>query len=147
MIDTLPNGKRAEDVFIYAIYVDGALCGSAYIARDYPADGNANLVLLVLMEKHQRRYLGVRCLSWIEAQARSWGCTKLTGVVDTANERAFRFWQRLGFQEQRREKLPGLVAEAAIGYIPLGSNPSIERTSSSRLRRLPAAAHVKRSAP
>jgi RimJ/RimL family protein N-acetyltransferase len=136
MIDTLPSGKTADSVFIYAIYADGELCGCAYIARDYPAIGDANLVLLVLMEMHQRKYLGVRCLGWIEALASQWGCTRLTGVVDTANQRAFRFWQRLGFQEQRREGLAGLVAEAAIGFIPLGSNPSIERTASGRLRRL-----------
>jgi ribosomal protein S18 acetylase RimI-like enzyme len=144
MIDTLPRGKQAEDVFIYAISAGGALCGCAYVARHYPAHGDANLVLLVLMENHQRRYFGVRCLSWIEGQARSWGCTRLTGVVDTANQRAFRFWQRLGFQEERRQRLPWLVAEAAIGHIPLGSNPSIEGTSTSKLRLLAAAPHVKR---
>jgi RimJ/RimL family protein N-acetyltransferase len=144
MIETLPNGKGAEDAYIFGIYVGHELCGCAYIARDYPTHGEANLVLLLLTESHQRRYLGIRCLSWLEQLAQSWGCTKLTGVVDAANERALRFWRRLGFREDRRQRLPGLIADAILGHVPVGSNPSIEGTSTSKLRSLVDVPHVKR---
>jgi len=137
MIDTVPAGKTADDVFLFAIYADGAICGCAYLARHYPAIDDAYLVLLVLAERHQRGYLGVRCLNWIEAQASAWGCSKLRGVVDAANERSFRFWSRLGFREERRQKLAGLVGDAVAGYIPLRQSPAIERTSTARLRRFP----------
>ncbi len=54
MIDTLPAGKGADGVFIYAIYVDGAHCGCAYVARHYPAHGSAQLVLPVRMEVRRK---------------------------------------------------------------------------------------------
>ena len=134
MIDTLPRGKTPEDIFIHAIYADGQLCGCSYVIRHHLVHGHACLVLLVLAENHQRRYLGVRCLALIEDQARSWGCHRLTGVVDTANTRALRFWLRLGFVEEGCQKLPGLVGDALIGSIALGPVPSGDGTSSGRLR-------------
>ncbi|MCG2592896.1 GNAT family N-acetyltransferase [Ramlibacter sp. XY19] len=134
MMDTVPKGRTSDDIFLQAIYADGVLCGCSYVARHYPTPADAYLVLLVLMESHQRSYLGIRCLNRIEAQAAGWGCSQLRGVVDAANERAFRFWQRLGFQEERRQRLPGLVGEAVVGSIPIGP-VSNERSSAARLRR------------
>ena len=135
MIDTVPQGYGPENLFFYAVYADEDLCGGACVARDYPVRGEAQLVLLVLMERFQHRTLGVRCLAWIEGEAERWGSTRLTGVVDAANRRALRFWQRLGFQEQRRQRLPGLVGEGVIGFIPLHAGEDREPTSSARLRR------------
>jgi GNAT superfamily N-acetyltransferase len=119
MIDTLPDAKTAEDAYIYAIYANEDICGAAYVAKDYPAQGDANLVLLVLMQKFHGRFLGVRCVRWIAETARSWGCARLCGVVDTANERSATFWERLGFIEDRRTPLPGLVGEAIVGHLLL----------------------------
>lgn len=139
MLNALPKGKTATNVFLYGISLQGEMCGCAYVARDCPAAGDACLVLLVLKEKHQRRSLDVRCLRWIEAEARSWDCTRLVGMVDAANERAVRFWQCLGFQVERRQAAPGLVGEALIGFIPLDAAGAGDRTSASRLRRTSAA--------
>ncbi|WP_427914900.1 N-acetyltransferase family protein [Ramlibacter sp. MMS24-I3-19] len=139
MLNALPKGETATDVFLYGISLHGELCGCAYVARDCPGAGDACLVLLVLMEKYQRRSLGVRCLRWIEAEARSWECTRLVGMVDAANERAVRFWRCLGFQVERRQAAPGLVGEGLIGFIPLDAGGAGNRTAASRLRRTSAA--------
>jgi GNAT superfamily N-acetyltransferase len=119
MFATLPAGKSRDDIFLYSIYADDQLCGLAYVARDFPDPGDANLVLLVLTEQYHGRWLGVRSLKWIAQTARSWGCRRLTGVVDTANGRSAKFWQRMGFIEVKRTPLPGLVGEAIVGYLPL----------------------------
>jgi GNAT superfamily N-acetyltransferase len=119
MMTTLPERKSSDDVFLYCIYSNEELCGLAYVARDFPNDGDANLVLLVLMERYHGRWLGVRSLKWLAQTARSWGCRRLTGVVDTANSRSVTFWQRMGFIEERRTPLPGLVGEAIVGYLQL----------------------------
>lgn len=139
MLNARPKGKTATDIFLYGISLHGESCGCAYVARDCPSAADACLVLLVLMEKHQRRSLGVRCLRWIEAEARSWNCTRLVGMVDAANERAVRFWRALGFQVERRQAAPGLVGEALIGFIPLDAGGAGDRTAASRLRRATAA--------
>jgi hypothetical protein len=52
-------------------------------------------------------------------------------------------WQSAAIH--RGEKVPQFNAQSAKGK--LVPNPSIERTASSGLRPLPAAAHVERSAP
>lgn len=121
---TLPKGGVQENAFAFAIDVDGELCGCAFLMRGYPRREVAYLALLVLMEQFQGRYLGVRCLSYIEALALSWNCTVLEGVVDAENSRAAALWERLGFRELYRRQLPWLVGPAIVGAKDLSSNKS-----------------------
>ena len=99
MFETVPTGTAEENVFLYSIYTGELLCGIAYLAKDYPKAGEANLVLLVLAESFHGRWLGFRAVKWLAASAKSMGCSKLTGIVDSANARSAMFWQRLGFIE------------------------------------------------
>lgn len=119
MFATVPSGSPNLDLFLYSIYADEALCGIAYLAKDFPRAGEANLVLLVLAESFHGRWLGVRAVKWLAASAKAMGCSKLTGVVDSANERSAMFWKRLGFIEERRTTMPELVGQAIVGYLPL----------------------------
>jgi RimJ/RimL family protein N-acetyltransferase len=119
MFKTVPSGAPKLDLFLYSIYADEALCGIAYLAKDFPRAGEANLVLLVLAESFHGRWLGVRAVKWLAASAKAMGCSKLTGVVDSANERSAMFWKRLGFIEERRTAMPELVGQAIVGYLPL----------------------------
>ena len=121
LIHTKPNRVSSEDVYLFAVRAGGDLVGVAYVIRGYPEPGVAYLVLLVLAEDFQGRYLGVRCLRCIEDIARSWGCSRLAGVVDAENSRAAEFWKRLGFSEQSRRKVPGLVGEAIVGEKAIAS--------------------------
>ena len=119
MFETVPSNTSQANLFLYSIYTNGELCGIAYLAKDYPRTGEASLVLIVLAESFHGRWLGVRAVKWLAASAKSMGCSKLTGVVDSANERSAMFWQRLGFIEERRTALPELVGQAIVGYLPL----------------------------
>jgi ribosomal protein S18 acetylase RimI-like enzyme len=129
---TLPKGGVQEDVFALAIERDGALCGCAFVMKGYPKPEIAYLALLVLMERFQGCYLGVRCLRQIEALALSWNCTSLEGVVDSENARAAALWERLGFRELYRRKLPWLVGPAIVGAKDLSSNKSVNADAQSR---------------
>lgn len=42
----------------------------------------------------------------LEEQALSWNCTRLDGVVNSANARAAASWERLGFRELYRRESP-----------------------------------------
>ena len=129
---TLPRDRAQEDVFAFAIEVDGVLCGCAFVMKGYPKPDVAYLALLVLMEQFQGRYLGVRCLRQIEALALSWSCTSLEGVVDAKNARASALWERLGFRELYRRELPWLVGLAIVGAKNLSSNKSANANDQSR---------------
>lgn len=74
MFETVPTGTAEENVFLYSIYTGELLCGIAYLAKDYPKAGEANLVLLVLAESFHGRWLGVRAVKWLAVSAKSMGC-------------------------------------------------------------------------
>lgn len=112
MMQTRPAARPQEDVQLFAIDTDGTLCGIAFLMRGYPTAEVAYLVALVLMEAFQNRALGAACLERIEDMARSWHCSKLSAVVDSANTRALAFWLRHGFHEVGRRELPDLVGPA-----------------------------------
>lgn len=137
---TLPKGRAQEDVFVFAIELDGVLCGCAFVMKGSPQPEVAYLALLVLMERFQGRYLGVRCLRQIEALALSWNCNRLEGVVDAENARAAALWERLGFRELYRRELPWLVGPAIVGAKDLSSNRSVNADAQS-----PPAAAPRRS--
>lgn len=126
MMRTLPAGRSQEDVHLYAIDVRAQLCGIAFLMQGYPTAGVTYLVALVLMEAFQNQALGAACLERIEVLARSWQCSKLSAVVDSANTRALAFWLRHGFHEAGRRELPDLVGQAICIDKPLDSRPSIE---------------------
>lgn len=126
MMRTLPAGRPQDDVHLFAIDVNGTLCGIAFLMRGYPTADVAYLVALVLMEALQNRSLGAACLERIEGLARSWQSSKLSAVVDSANTRALAFWLRHGFHEVGRRELPDLVGQAICIDKPLHGRPCIE---------------------
>ena len=112
MMNTLPSGYTADDMFIYEVSENACPCGCAFLARGYPQPRTAYLVLLLIVESAQGRSIGQEALRQLESVARSWGCTSVAAVVDSANDRALKFWLREGFVEARRTRLPNLVGEA-----------------------------------
>lgn len=125
MMQTLPAGRSKDDVHLFAIDVNGTLCGIAFLLRGYPAAEVTYLVALVLMEAFQNRSLGAACLERIEGLARSWQASKVSAVVDSANTRALAFWLRHGFREVGRRELPDLVGQAICIDKPLDARPRI----------------------
>ena len=77
------------------------------------------------------------------------GFTEVSLWVLSGNARGLRFYESVGFQrdlpsEQFFERGGAKLAEVRLVFSGMSANPSIERTSSSTLRVLPAAAHVER---
>ena len=114
MMNTIPPGHTTESVFIFEIEEDTNPMGCAFIVRGYPNPTIAYLVLLLIVEAAQGRSFGKSVLRDLEALATSWGCTSMQAVVDSANERALKFWLREGFAEIRRTELHGLVGQAVV---------------------------------
>jgi len=113
LMNTVPNGRDSEDVFIYAIFsAEAELCGCSVTVRGYPKPDIAYLALLMIVESAQGNSLGPRVLEHIEVEAKSWGCFSLSAVVDSLNERALKFWLREGFVEQFRKVAHGFMGQA-----------------------------------
>lgn len=112
MMNTMPSGYTTEDIFIHEISEHESPCGCAFMARGYPGPDTAYLVLLLIVESAQGKSVGRLALRQLESMAKSWGCSSVEAVVDSANERALKFWLREGFVETRRTQLPGLVGQA-----------------------------------
>jgi RimJ/RimL family protein N-acetyltransferase len=135
LMDMQGADGRTDNIYIFALYTGEQLCGCAHIIRDQPSRGNANLTWLVIMEKFQRSNLAIRAFRQLENMAQSWGCQRMVGVVAAENERAVRFWKRLGMQEVRRERMEGFVGEVIICHgRPLHENAAMQEPATARLR-------------
>ena len=112
MFNTTAPNVIADDVFIYGLHWNEELCGCSFMVRGYPNAETAYLVLLLLSEEIQNRGVGVFALKKLSEDAVSWGCKRISAVVDSANKRALRFWQREGFQVTFTKELKGMVGNA-----------------------------------
>jgi ribosomal protein S18 acetylase RimI-like enzyme len=129
-----PSG-RTGTVYIYALYADAALCGCVHLIRGYPTAADTTLTWLLIMEKFQRSNLSLRAFRRAEEIVQAWGCDQIVGVVAASNERAWRFWQRLGVKEVRRFTLPDVAGDMIVCRCPpLAQNAAISRPSTVRLR-------------
>lgn len=112
MMKTIPPGHSEDNVYIFQIAENARPVGCAFMVRGYPNATTAYLVLLIVVESAQGRSVGRCALRDLESLAKSWGCTSMAAVVDSANDRALKFWLREGFAEVRRTRLDGLVGRA-----------------------------------
>ncbi|GMA56066.1 hypothetical protein GCM10025858_05690 [Alicyclobacillus sacchari] len=75
---------------------DGRLQGFVSYERQ---GSHLHLHIIVLRRDQQGKHMGRAIMTWLEAEARRLRCTMLQLCVQTNNERAQRFYQRLGFVE------------------------------------------------
>jgi len=94
----VPPGKTTADKFLFGLWADNTLIGLLDAIRDYPQSGIWFVGLLLIDPAWRGHGLGD---SWYRAfedwAARSGASCIMLGVVEQ-NEKAFRFWQRLGFE-------------------------------------------------
>ena len=112
MLSQLPPGVSPAQAHACSIEQDGACCGFYAVLSGYPDPQTAYLALLLLAERWQGRSLGSQALARIEDEARAWGCTALCAAVDSANEKALRFWLARGFVQELRKQAPGFIGDA-----------------------------------
>jgi GNAT superfamily N-acetyltransferase len=102
-LTSTPPGRSVEDKFPFGIYaVGGELIGYLELFRDYPADGEWWIGLLMLDPKVRRRGLG----SMIVRAATSWAAANGAQAIELAalegDPAAQSFWRRQGFEFARR---------------------------------------------
>lgn len=113
MLDSVANAIPAGSIATRRIACENVpLAGFMMVAAGYPDGDAAYLVAVILTAEAQGRSLGVAALDEAECLAAASGCRRLLAVVDSANERALRFWLKHGFVEQRRTPAPRFTGEA-----------------------------------
>jgi GNAT superfamily N-acetyltransferase len=94
----VPPGTALDDKFLIGLFDRaGTLIGALDGIRDYPEPGEWFIGLLLLHPDRRGHGAGERIYGAFEAWAAESGARAIgLGVVE-ANERALRFWQRVGF--------------------------------------------------
>ena len=106
-----PPGRSCEDKAVIGVYNDeGSLVGVLDVVRDYPTDDCWWVGLLLVEPTLRSRGLGRRIFQAFEQWVGQLGAKYiLLGVVED-NERAFQFWQSLGFEVVEKQ-LPSQFGE------------------------------------
>ncbi len=100
---SVPAGKSFEDKFVFGIMdPDRELVGLLDTLRGYPEDSTWWIDTLLLAPEIRSQGLGQRIVEKFVDYARSSGRQAIMLGVVEENTRAFRFWERQGFELVRR---------------------------------------------
>jgi GNAT superfamily N-acetyltransferase len=98
-LTSLPPGRSAEDKFPFGIYSpDADLAGYLELFRNYPAEGEWWIGLLMLDPQLRRRGLGSDIFRSASEWAAENGARAIQLAVLQQDAAARRFWQRQGFE-------------------------------------------------
>jgi ribosomal protein S18 acetylase RimI-like enzyme len=99
----VPPGKSQEDKFVYGIFdPQNALVGLLDNLHGYPDESTWWIGLLLLAPQVRSQGLGRKVVEAFSEYAQASGAQALMlGVVED-NERAFKFWSKLGFEFVRQ---------------------------------------------
>jgi GNAT superfamily N-acetyltransferase len=99
------------------------MVGCADLIRGHPDAATAHVGLLLVAERHEGRGIGSAAFKELEALVRSWhSCSRLRLGVVRSNDRALRFWSRLGFTptgEVKPYRYASVVSEIVVFDKPL----------------------------
>lgn len=99
----LPEGKGYEDKFLIGLFTaDNALIGVLDAIRNHPQPGEWYIGLLLLEPEQRGHGLGEQVYHAFERWTAQQGSKAIRLTVAEQNEKAYRFWQRLGFKEIER---------------------------------------------
>jgi GNAT superfamily N-acetyltransferase len=103
LLTLLPPGKGDEDKMLLGIFAEpGEVVGLLDAVRNYPMQGMWFLGLLLFEPARRGQGLGEKVYRAFEGWAQSLGARSIHLSVAQQNEQAYRFWQRLGFEEMER---------------------------------------------
>ena len=98
ILTDLPGGKSPVDKLVIGFYAGSTdLVGILDVIRDHPQKHDWWLGLLLLDPEYRNKGLGKRIYWAFEAWAVGRGAQSIYAGVIEANERAYEFWQGLGF--------------------------------------------------
>ncbi len=101
LLNALPRGKAYEDKFVVGLFdAPGHLVGVLDVIRDFPAEDEWYLGLLLFGPSSRGRRLGERVYRRLEEWVRSQNGRAIHLIVEEQNPGAIRFWRRMGFELQ-----------------------------------------------
>jgi ribosomal protein S18 acetylase RimI-like enzyme len=112
-----PEGRGPEDKFVFGLFTQPArLIGVLDVIRDHPNPRDWFIGLVLLGPSHRSQGLGRRLYLAFETWAVQQGVRSISLGVVEQNERAYRFWSRLGFEpiEKRPPRRYGNRESAVI---------------------------------
>jgi GNAT superfamily N-acetyltransferase len=95
-----PPGWTLDKKFLIGIYGQaGAMIATIEGIRDYPETGTFWIGLMIIDPDHRGQGLGERMLRGFEGWALAQGAAWVGLGVAESNLKAYRFWQRMGFEQ------------------------------------------------
>lgn len=118
-LSAVPDGRSVADLRVIGMTAaDGDLVAVVQLVRDYPAQGDWWIGMLLVVPSERSRGVGALLFGHVLKLVRAEGGRTLQLVVSSRNPRAQRFWDRLGFAEtlrlERVDVRSGLVDEVRI---------------------------------
>ena len=111
-LTSLPPGRSMDDKFSFGIYVPGGeLIGYLELFRNYPADGEWWIGLLMLDPKLRRRTLGSQIFRAANDWAANHGARAIQLAVLESDLAAQSFWHRQGFEFVRHRSYESQAAK------------------------------------
>jgi ribosomal protein S18 acetylase RimI-like enzyme len=128
---TLPEGKSYEDKFLIGLFTpDNELIGVLDAIRDHPQSDEWYIGLLLLEPEQRGHSLGEQTYHAFERWAAQRDAQAVRLTVAEQNERAYRFWQRLGFVEIERQPLQMFGAKESVFIMMRREIADIEEAAS-----------------
>jgi RimJ/RimL family protein N-acetyltransferase/SAM-dependent methyltransferase len=99
-----PEGKTPNDKLVFGLFTEQQdLVGVLDVIHDYPAQGDWWLGLLLLAPAYRGQGLGQRIYHAFARWASEQGARSIYLGVIEQNRRAYRFWQKAGFEPVERQ--------------------------------------------
>lgn len=117
LLQDCPEGKTTDDKMVIGLFTDqDTLIGVLDAIRDYPNPRVWWLGLLLIAPDCRGKGLGQDAYRAFERWAGQQGARRIRVGVIEANQRAYRFWARMGFEpiERRPPRLFGNLAQVVI---------------------------------
>jgi ribosomal protein S18 acetylase RimI-like enzyme len=100
----VPDGKGSDDKLLIGLFtITDQLIGVVDIIRDYPEDRTWYVGLLLIEPAYRSKGIGTVVYRALEDWAVSCGARQIRLSVLEENERAYSFWEQIGFEEIERQ--------------------------------------------
>ncbi|MBE9039959.1 N-acetyltransferase [Oscillatoriales cyanobacterium LEGE 11467] len=101
--ETPPDGKTPQDLYVFGLFDrDNILVGVIESVRHYPDDRTWWIGLMAIAPEYRGKGLGKDFYTAFEGWVSAQGISQISLAVFATNEMGLRFWQRMGFEIDRK---------------------------------------------
>ncbi|MNY20851.1 putative acetyltransferase [compost metagenome] len=121
---SLPPGKTLDEKFFIGLQKpEGNLVGVLDVVKDYPEPGIWYLGLLLLHPRERAKGLGASLHAQLCENLREHGGRAIRLGVLEQNEKALRFWERMGYRELERKPFKAGSLPHTVRVLQRGLEP------------------------